>query len=63
LLGYAVAGKSMNWNVAVPLTLGALLSVPMATVTVRHVPEHIVRGLVGTVTLALGLLALLKLLG
>jgi hypothetical protein len=35
----------------------------MATVTVRHIPEHIVRGLVGAVTLALGLLALLKLLG
>jgi uncharacterized membrane protein YfcA len=63
LIGYAAVGKAMAWNLAVPLALGALLSVPMATVTVRHVPEHVVRGLVGAVTLALGLLALLKLLG
>ncbi len=41
--------------------MGALLSVPMATVTIRHLPEHVVRGLVGTVTVVLGVVALLKL--
>jgi len=61
VLGYLAAGKAIAWNLAVPLTTGALLSVPMATVTVRHLSEHVVRGLVGAVTLALGFLALLKL--
>jgi uncharacterized membrane protein YfcA len=63
LLAYLVAGKTIAWHLAVPLTLGALLSVPMATVTIRHLPEHVVRGLVGTLTLLLGLVALLKLIG
>lgn len=63
VLAYLVAGKTMAWNLAVPLTMGALLSVPIATVTIRHLPEHMVRGLVGTVTLLLGLLALLRLFG
>lgn len=61
VLAYLAAGKAMAWHLAVPLTLGALLSVPMATVTIRHIPEPVVRGLVGIVTLALGALALLKL--
>jgi uncharacterized protein len=61
VVAYLAAGKAMAWGLAVPLTLGALLSVPMATVTIRHIPEHVVRGLVGGVTLALGALALLKL--
>lgn len=63
VLAYLVAGKTIAWNLAIPLTMGALLSVPMATVTVRHLPEHIVRGLVGAFTLLLGLVALLKLFG
>jgi uncharacterized membrane protein YfcA len=61
LCAYLAAGKTMAWNLAVPLVLGALLSVPMATVTVRHIPEQVVRGLVGAITLALGAVALLKL--
>jgi uncharacterized membrane protein YfcA len=63
VLGYLAAGKTIAWNLAVPLTTGALLSVPLATVTIRHLPEHVVRGLVGAVTLALGTLALFKLFG
>jgi len=61
VLAYLAAGKAMAWSLAVPLTLGALLSVPMATVTIRHIPEPVVRGLVGGVTVGLGMLALLKL--
>ena len=61
VLGYLAAGKSIAWGLAVPLTLGALLSVPMATLTVRRLPESTMRSLVGIVTLALGCVALLKL--
>ena len=61
VLGYLAAGKSIAWGLAVPLTLGALLSVPMATLTVRRLPESTLRGMVGLVTLALGCVALLKL--
>ncbi len=61
LLGYLFVGKTLAWDLAVPLTMGALLSVPMATITIRHLPEHVVRGLVGTVTVVLGVVALLKL--
>lgn len=62
VLGYLAVGKTLAWDLAVPLALGALLSVPMATVTIRHLPEHTVRGLVGTVTLVLGAVALMKLI-
>lgn len=60
--GYLIAGKSIDLTLTVPLALGALLSVPMATVTVRRMKESDLRGLVGTATLILGLVALGKLL-
>jgi hypothetical protein len=45
-----------------PLALGALLSVPMATLTISRTSEASLRGVVGVVTLMLGVVALLKLL-
>ncbi|MBU1666296.1 MAG: sulfite exporter TauE/SafE family protein [Gammaproteobacteria bacterium] len=63
VLGYLAAGKSIAWGLAVPLTLGALLSVPMATLTVRRLKESTMRSLVGGVTLVLGCVALFKLFG
>jgi uncharacterized membrane protein YfcA len=62
LLAYLALGKSIAWELAVPLALGALLSVPMATLTVSRTSEASLRGVVGIVTLALGIVALLKLL-
>ncbi|MBM4130263.1 sulfite exporter TauE/SafE family protein [bacterium] len=62
VLAYLALGKSIAWELAVPLALGALLSVPMATLTVRRVSEATLRGLVGWVTLLLGMIALFKLL-
>jgi uncharacterized membrane protein YfcA len=61
VLAYLAMGKSIAWELAVPLTLGALLSVPMATLTVSRSSETALRGVVGTVTLILGVVALLKL--
>lgn len=63
VLGYLAAGKTIAWGLAVPLTLGALLSVPMATLTVRRLSETRMRSLIGIVTLALGGVALFKLFG
>lgn len=61
LLGYLAAGKAIAWGLALPLMLGALLSVPMATVTVSRAKEATLRGVVGVVTLVLGLVAVGKL--
>lgn len=62
VLGYLALGKSIAWELAIPLSFGALLSVPMATLTVRRASEAGLRGAVGVVTLILGGIALLKLL-
>jgi hypothetical protein len=61
VLGYLAAGRSIQWALALPLTLGALLSVPMATQTVRNVKDSTLRGWVGFCTLALGVIAWVKL--
>ncbi len=61
VLAYLGAGKAIAWELALPLALGALLSVPMATLTVRHAREATLRGLVGWITVALGGVTLLKL--
>ncbi|OYY92829.1 MAG: hypothetical protein B7Y41_14495 [Hydrogenophilales bacterium 28-61-23] len=62
VLGYLAMGQSIAWELAMPLALGALLSVPMATLTVSRTSEASLRGVVGVVTLVLGVVALLKLL-
>lgn len=62
LAAYLLLHSTLDWRLAGPLTVGALLSVPLATLTVRQMPEHAVRWTVGLATLALGGLALGKLL-
>jgi len=58
LTAYLVLGREINWGLTVPLVGGALLSVPMATLTIRRMPEKGLRLVVGLVTLLLGVLAL-----
>jgi uncharacterized membrane protein YfcA len=58
---YLLAGRAIDLNLAVPLVLGAALSVPMATATILRMPEQSVRGLVGLTTVLLGGVALWKL--
>jgi uncharacterized membrane protein YfcA len=62
LAAYVWMRGSPDWSLAIPLTTGALLSVPMATLTVRKLPETFMRASVGVVTCALGLLTFVKLL-
>ncbi|TWT43922.1 Sulfite exporter TauE/SafE [Phycisphaerae bacterium RAS1] len=58
LAGFLVMGKSILWELAGPMLVGALLSVPLATLSVRKLPESTIRGGVGIATLLLGGLAL-----
>jgi uncharacterized membrane protein YfcA len=62
LLAYFVMkGAAIDWTLAAPLCAGAMLSVPMATLTVRRLPEPLMRGSVGVLTLLLGILTAVKL--
>ncbi|MGA7979387.1 MAG: sulfite exporter TauE/SafE family protein [Chromatiaceae bacterium] len=63
LAAYVILHRQIDWALAAPLTCGALLSVPMATLTVKRLPEALVRGAVGVLTVILGLVSLIKLLG
>jgi uncharacterized membrane protein YfcA len=60
---YLVLKGGLDWTLATPLAAGALLSVPVATLTVKRMPESAIRAAVGVVTLGLGILSLTKLLG
>lgn len=62
LAAYMLLKGDLDWILALPLTLGALLSVPMATLTVRRLSESVIRTSVGAVTCVLGLLTLAHLL-
>lgn len=59
---YIVLAGAPAWRLALPLTAGALLSVPLATLTVRKLPETGMRRAVGVATCALGAVTLAKLL-
>ena len=58
---YVLMHGQIDWMLAAPLTLGAMLSVPIATLTVRRLPEAVMRGSVGVVTCVLGILTFVKL--
>lgn len=62
LAAYVLIHERIDWMLAAPLTLGAVLSVPVATLTVRRLPEAVMRGSVGVVTCLLGIITLAKLL-
>ena len=62
LAGYVAIKGLPDPALTLPLAAGALLSVPWATVTVRHLPESAIRAAVGALTLILGLVSLATLL-
>jgi hypothetical protein len=59
---YFFSGAGFNWSLAGPLSLGALLSVPVAVMTVKLIPEGLIRGQVAYLTLFLGILTLTKII-
>ncbi len=57
---YLLLGKTIDLRLAIPLTLGALVSVPAAVWTVRFLPETVMRRAIGYATIYLGILTLVK---
>jgi hypothetical protein len=51
----------MDWRLALPLSAGAIVSVPMATWTVRILPEAFLKKSIGIATIFLGALTLINL--
>lgn len=62
LITYIIMQQSIYLPLAIPLIAGALLSVPIATLTVKRMPETCLRGGVGITTCALGVLMFIKVL-
>lgn len=60
LTAYLLASGTIDWSLAIPLTLGATLSVPIATLTVRAAPERLMRLCVGVLACLLGALTFVK---
>ena len=62
LAAYLLLGGHIDWALAAPLAAGAVLSVPVATLTVRRLPETAMRASVGGATCLLGVLTLVKIM-
>jgi uncharacterized protein len=62
VLVYVVSGVAMPWPLALPLTAGAVLSVPLATWIVSRVPTERLTVLIGGMSIALGGYTLLQLI-
>ncbi|MBN1516661.1 sulfite exporter TauE/SafE family protein [Candidatus Sumerlaeota bacterium] len=60
LIAYLAAGKSIGWGLALPLCAGAMMSVPLSTLTVKRVSEIAMRRAVGIASLGLGIFAVSK---
>lgn len=59
LIAYLALGKSFDWGLTIPLVGGALLSVPLATLTLRKMDTRFIRIIVGLTTTVLGAATLL----
>ena len=62
LTAYMLMYRGIDWTLAAPLTMGAMLSVPIATLTVRRLPETVMRGSIGITTCLLGIFTFVKIL-
>lgn len=62
VIAYMVTGKgSVDWSLAPLLLTGAILSVPLSTITVKKVPMRRMRWAIGVAVTALGVFTLAKL--
>jgi hypothetical protein len=57
---YLFSRGGIYWKLALPMTVGAFISVPLAVVTVKILPENHIKNNIAYVTLFLGVLALVK---
>jgi hypothetical protein len=61
VLTYQLTGNGgVDWTLAPSLALGAMLSVPLAAITVKKIPMRQMRGAIGVAVTALGLFTLSK---
>lgn len=61
VVAYVLLQGPLSWSLVLPLTLGAVCSVPVATLLVRRLSESLLRRIVGLATVLLGAITLLKL--
>jgi uncharacterized membrane protein YfcA len=54
-IAYLIMRRSIDWHLALPLVMGAVLSTPLAALTVKRLPEVRLKYIIGAVTLLLGL--------
>lgn len=60
VLAYLTTQNKIDWSLAPPLALGAILSVPISALTVKKIKTNQLRALIGLLTLTLGLVTLYK---
>jgi hypothetical protein len=63
VLTFLILRPGTSWQLAPPLLLGAVLSVPLAVLTVKRIPERGFTLVIGVTVLALGALSLYQALG
>jgi uncharacterized membrane protein YfcA len=61
VVAYVLLQGPLSWSLVIPLTLGAVCSVPIATLLVRRLSESFLRLIVGLATVLLGSMTLMKL--
>lgn len=61
-VSYLLLKGNINWSLAFPLVVGAVLSTPLSALTVKKIPETKMKGIIGVITIILGLLTIIKVL-
>ena len=57
---YLLLKGSIEWKLALPLVIGAVLSTPLSAFTVKKIQERKMKLIIGLVTIVLGLLTIIK---
>ena len=58
---YLLLKGNIEWNLALPLLIGAVLSTPLSAITVKKIPERKMKLVIGVVTIILGVFTIFKL--
>lgn len=59
---YLLLKGNIEWKLALPLFVGAVLSTPLSAITVKKIQEKKMKLIIGYVTILLGLLTIIKVL-
>jgi hypothetical protein len=60
LLLYLLLKGNIEWTLALPLLIGAVLSTPLSALTVKKIQERKMKLIIGAVTVMLGILTIVK---